>query len=174
MILYVILCPLVIHDSRMQQKYLVYKHEASGDYLVRTTAYSLPEHLHGHVDVVQPTTMFGRFRPDRSTVVLLEGDSPGPVPQGQITDPKTGLTVDASCNTTITIKCLQQLYNTTGYIPSQLGNGIGITGYLEQYANFDDLQRFYADQRPDALNTTFKLVKVNSKAFFLSIRLFRH
>lgn len=38
---------------------------------------------------------------------------------------------------------------------------IGITGYLDQFANMEDLQLFYADQRPDALNSSFKVVSVN-------------
>ncbi len=30
-------------------------HDASGDAIVRTTGYSLPEHLHNHIELVQPT-----------------------------------------------------------------------------------------------------------------------
>jgi len=49
-----------------------------------------------------------------------------------------------------------------GYIPSASnGNQIGITGYLEEYANLADLQQFFADQRPDALNSSFKFVSVH-------------
>jgi len=73
-----------------------------------------------------------------------------------------GVSVDASCNSTITISCLQQLYNTVGYVPSaKIGNSIGITGYLNQFANIQDLQSFYRDQRPDAVNSTFKFISVN-------------
>lgn len=74
----------------------------------------------------------------------------------------SGGQVDASCNRTITITCLQQLYNAVGFTPSgKTKNQIGITGYLEQFANIADLQQFYADQRPDALNSTFKFISVN-------------
>lgn len=46
---------------------------------------------------------------------------------------------------------------------------IGITGYLDQFANMEDLQLFYADQRPDALNSSFKVVSVNGdKKYFFS------
>lgn len=82
--------------------------------------------------------------------------------EGQIVDPATGVVVDASCNKTITIKCLKQLYNAVGYEPlADGGNSIGITAYLEQYANKQDLQSFYREQRPDALDTTFKTVLIN-------------
>jgi hypothetical protein len=44
---------------------------------------------------------------------------------------QSGVTVDASCNTTITVTCLKQLYNAVGYVPSgDSKNSIGITGYL--------------------------------------------
>lgn len=69
--------------------------------------------------------------------------------------------VDASCNSTITVTCLQQLYNAVGFKPSgKNGNQIGITGYLEEFANIADLQLFFADQRPDAINSTFKFVSI--------------
>lgn len=69
--------------------------------------------------------------------------------------------VDASCNSTITVTCLQQLYNAVGFKPSgKNGNQIGITGYLEEFANIADLQLFFADQRPDALNSTFKFISI--------------
>ena len=59
--------------------------------------------------------------------------------------------VDASCNATITITCLLELYNAVGYNASaSTGNQIGITGYLEEFASISDLQLFYADQRPEA------------------------
>ena len=112
---------------------------------------------------MQPTTSFARFRKQVSTLSTIE-HAPAEIPssQGQIVDPVTGVVVDASCNKMITIKCLQQLYNAVGYEPLADGrNSIGITAYLEQYANIQDLQSFYREQRPDALNTTFKFLSVN-------------
>lgn len=75
----------------------------------------------------------------------------------------SGGLVDASCNTTITITCLKQLYNAVGFVPSAKGNKIGITGYLDQFANIADLQMFFADQRPDAVNSTFTFISINGK-----------
>jgi hypothetical protein len=89
------------------QTYSVWQHE-SGDAIVRTTSYSLPEHLHSHVDVIQPTTMFGLFKPMRTTSHFDE------VPAGKaatgLVELASGAVVDASCNTTITPRCLRQLY----------------------------------------------------------------
>lgn len=158
--------PMDLYLMDSLQTYFVWKHIDSGDYLVRTTSYSLPRHLHEHVDLVQPTTSFGRFKESKSTLVWGDGTVTNELVnqlknQPPIVDATSGAVVDASCNITITINCLQQLYNAVGYVPSARGNSIGITGYLEQFANIQDLQEFYADQRPDALNSSFNFISVN-------------
>lgn len=149
------------------QEYHVWTHDASGEAVVRTTAYSIPEHLDDHIELVQPTTMFSRMKSLRSTfrfdstdqlqTAKIAADAPPiDVPSA------SGGHVDASCNQTITITCIQQLYNAVGFKPSaKNGNKIGITGYLEQFANIEDLQTFFAEQRPDALNSTFETVLIN-------------
>jgi len=147
--------PVSLAEKMLDTKYSVWKH-VSGDQLVRTTSYSLPENLHDHIDVIQPTTMFGRFKRDMSTIVWVDDSETPPVQNFEATvTPGFSVPVDASCNSTITIKCLQQLYNATGYVPKAEGNSVGITGYLGEFANIQDLQSFYADQRPDALNSTY-------------------
>ena len=72
-----------------------------------------------------------------------------------------GITVDASCNQTITVSCLKQIYNAVGYVPSQTkNNAVGITGYLEEYANVADLQAFYKDQVPAAVNSSYTFISI--------------
>ncbi|KAG6861868.1 hypothetical protein C0995_011165 [Termitomyces sp. Mi166 len=157
--------PVRLAEEMLDTKYNVWKH-TSGDQIVRTTSYSLPENLHEHIDVVQPTTMFGRFKRDRSTIVWLDEEAEETVQKAQsfatsITDPVSGSVVDPSCNTTITVNCLKQLYNAVGFTPKPASNNsIGITGYLEEFANKQDLQSFFADQRPDALNSSFRFLSV--------------
>ncbi|GLB34137.1 putative protein CC1G_01435 Coprinopsis cinerea okayama7 130 [Lyophyllum shimeji] len=152
--------PISLAEKMLGTKYSVWKH-VDGDEIVRTTSYSLPEDLYDHIDLVQPTTMFGRFKRNKSTIVWLD-QKEAPQTQNFKATVKSGpgATVDPSCNRTITISCLQQLYNAVGYVPKAKGNSIGITGYLEEFANIQDLQSFYADQRPDALNSTFKFLSV--------------
>jgi tripeptidyl-peptidase-1 len=110
--------------------------------LVRTTSYSLPTNLHTHVEMVQPTTMFGRFKPEKSTIFdldtateLLDTASKAlPLSLGDA----SGATVDPSCNKTITVSCLLQLYNAVGYVPSKdPRNSIGITGYTVGFPAFE-------------------------------------
>ncbi|KAF9266300.1 tripeptidyl peptidase A [Marasmius fiardii PR-910] len=150
--------PVSIAEKLLDTTYHVWKHVESGDEFVRTTSYSLPKDLHAHVDVIQPTTMFARFKGMKATIHSVEDA----VQNFQPLDISAGkVDVDPSCNTTITISCIQQLYNAVGYTPSaKINNSIGITGYLEQFANLQDLQTFYAEQRPDAVNSSFKFVPV--------------
>ena len=124
--------------------------------------------------------MFGRLKQLKSTIISLgedaviaELDPNAPA----IVDAVSGATVDARCNATITITCLQQLYNAVGVVPSASNNSFAVTGYLViiylvsvsfladlvqgQNANLNDLQLFYADQRPDAKGSSFTFVSVN-------------
>ncbi|KAJ6616255.1 tripeptidyl peptidase A [Mycena sp. CBHHK59/15] len=124
--------PVQLVEKILNTKYYVWT--KNGEYLVRTTSYSLPTNLHEHIELIQPTTMFGTFKKLSPT--------PEFVPR---------VTVDASCNTTITITCLKQIYNAVGYTPS-----------AREFANRADLQTFYADQVPAAaaVNVSFEFVSV--------------
>ena len=41
-----------------------------------------------------------------------------------------------------------------------MNNSIATTGYLEQFANFEDLASFYEAQLPEAVGTNFSVVSV--------------
>jgi tripeptidyl-peptidase-1 len=68
-------------ENLLQTKYSVFVHRYDGTSVIRTPEWSLPLHLHEHIDVVQPTTSF--FRPskrekraklaERSTDLVLDG-----------------------------------------------------------------------------------------------------
>ncbi|THH17744.1 hypothetical protein EW146_g3129 [Bondarzewia mesenterica] len=150
--------PVGLAENMLDAKYHVWQH-VDGDTLVRTTSYSLPEHLHRHIDLVQPTTMFGRFKKHRSTISIFEPDQPASTVTADLTN---AAGVDATCNTSITIKCLQQIYNIGDYVSNATnGNQIGLTGYLEQFANIADLNQFYTAQRPQAVNSNFTTILIN-------------
>ncbi|KAF5358921.1 hypothetical protein D9758_004865 [Tetrapyrgos nigripes] len=152
--------PITLAEKMLDTTYHVWTHDASGDSILRTTSYSLPKHLHPHIDVIQPTTMFARFKGYRSTIHDIDRSPSLPAYTGDSTN--SGAVIDPSCNTTITISCLQQLYSVpSDFTPSaHVGNSIGVTGYLEKFANRQDLQSFYADQRPEAVGSTFNFVSV--------------
>ena len=143
----------------------MWKHAQDGEVLVRATEYSLPAHLDQHIELIQPTTAFNRAKGQSTTSQFspdLDTANSSPSSDDKIYVPGSGVTVDASCNTTITVTCLKQLYNAVNYIPKAAhNNSIALTGYVEQFANFADLQKFYAHQVPAAVNTSFDVVLIN-------------
>ncbi len=134
--------------------------------LIRTTHYSLPEDLHAHIELVQPTTYFGRPKPMSTKLIIKPLNinltislNPTPPPPGHsYTDPR----LNVSCTDVITVFCLQQLYNTSGYNPAATNkNSIGINGFDGQFANQADLQSFYNAEVPAAVNSSFNTILVN-------------
>ncbi|KAI9455155.1 subtilisin-like protein [Lactarius psammicola] len=157
--------PVAQAEKMLGTEFRVWKHTQDGDVLVRTTEYSLPAHLDKHIELIQPTTAFNRAKGQRTTFRF--SPAPDMASSSLSSDDKismlgSGMTVNASCNSTITVSCLKQLYNAVGYVPQATDkNAIALTGYLEEFANFADLQRFYADQVPAAINTSFNVVLIN-------------
>jgi len=156
--------PVSLAEEMLKTEYHVWIHDESGDSIVRTTSYSLPEHLHEHIDVVQPTTMFARMKRMEATYFVAEDTKPVvdasqpyiPIPyayNGQ---------VNASCNASITPDCLKQLYNAVGYVPEATDrNSIAATGYLDQYANLEDFHLFNEAFVPEAADATFDVIYLN-------------
>ncbi|KAK0444858.1 peptidase S8/S53 domain-containing protein [Armillaria borealis] len=142
-------------EQMLGTEYGLYHHPQSSSYVVRTLSYSLPRELHQAIDVVSPTTYFGTLRSMRATS-FVEADI-----SDEVAD--ISATVPSSCTSRITIACLQALYNTTGYVPSATDkNTLGVAGYLDEYANRNDLQTFLQRYRTDAVGTTFETITVNN------------
>jgi tripeptidyl-peptidase-1 len=125
-------------EEMLDAKYGVYKHVDTGETIVRTVGYSLPSVLHEHVSVVAPTTYFGTMRAMKSHVLFQDPAD------YQVSTLKTGspqAEIPDSCLKDITPACLFALYNATGYVPTATDkNVLGVAGYLEQFANYADLQ----------------------------------
>ncbi|KAF7432698.1 hypothetical protein PC9H_004640 [Pleurotus ostreatus] len=161
--------PVKLAEQMLDTEYNVWRHD-DDEYILRTTRYSLPAKLHAHIELVQPTTIFARWKGLKSHLFYEDVEvqtktlaSPlmnvnnfnvvggGILPAGR---------VDPNCNYTITLNCLRQMYNIE-YTPQAIDQQrIGITGYLEQFANIEDLQSFYKMQRPDALGSDFEYFSV--------------
>lgn len=154
---------MIVSNSDIVQTYQVWTHSASGDVLVRATSYSLPEHLHDHIEVVQPTTIFSRFSSNRATYHSFRAITAASEPSSSsaLASVSGGL-IAASCNGTLTPECLLELYNASDYKPQVPGeNKIGVTGYLEQYANYEDYHQFLEEIVPYAVDSNFSTVYIN-------------
>ncbi|KZV69210.1 tripeptidyl peptidase A [Peniophora sp. CONT] len=155
--------PVALAEKMLDTEFHAWKHTESGDELVRTTSYSLPEDVHAHIELVHPTTYFSTSRAQKATFLLNDEEvTPPAANAARIKVPGSDVTVDPSCNTTITVDCVLELYNAVGVKPSaKNGNEIAVTGYLGQNANIQDLNSFYSQQVPQAVNSSFKTVLIN-------------
>lgn len=145
-------------EDLLKTKYSYFRDDKAGKTILRTLQYSLPAELHEHILLVQPTTMFG-MRPMRSWIQKIEE---APISPQEITYKTHGFNATA-CNSTITPACLQALYNVKGYkAKAPIGeNKLGVNGFLEQYAQFDDLELFLEQYAPDAVGGNFSVALVN-------------
>ncbi|KAF7332453.1 Peptidase S53 domain-containing protein [Mycena kentingensis (nom. inval.)] len=142
---------IAVAERMLAAEYYSWTHP-DGDTLVRATTYSLPTSLHGHIELVQPTTMFALSK--GLAPIIEEATSPNAAASAPPPPPAF-----PSCNpTAVTLSCIMQLYGAFGYVPrATRRNQLGITGFLEQNANKQDLAAFYRDQLPSAVNSTFKI-----------------
>ncbi|EJT98782.1 subtilisin-like protein [Dacryopinax primogenitus] len=115
-----------------------------GHTILRSGAYSLPHELFAHIDTIQPTTDF--------SIMRKHGALPMSDEDVTAIEYNAAATEWGTCNTTVTIKCLQKLYKTEGYVPRAVEvNRLGVAAYLGDDANLDDLNEFLSLQRPQAV-----------------------
>jgi tripeptidyl-peptidase-1 len=108
-------------EKLLDTRFYVFKHD-DGSHLVRTTQWSLPNHLHGHVQTIQPTTSFFRPRAKRSILKTLPVDeSFSQLNLATVASPDR-TTTSKSCNSSaVTSLCLRTLY---GKIATSLSDPI--------------------------------------------------
>ncbi|KAG8713176.1 hypothetical protein FRC09_019001 [Ceratobasidium sp. 395] len=146
--------PVARAEQMLNTRYNVYRH-TSGSHIVRAESYALPRSLDSHVDLVQPTTFFGKIHERElekraSTAFIMP--STGKEDDAAAAAPKEAAAVPSSCSSTITPACLRALYNK---------NVLGITGYLGQYASTSDLASFYSKYQTASSGKTFTVELVN-------------
>jgi len=146
-------------EEMLQTKYKMFddirtEDKATKRTVMRTLEYSLPSNLHSHIDMIQPTTMFG-MRPHGSSVDRIFAAPPAI----ELSNGRAVFNATA-CNTTITPECLAHLYKFDGYTP-KANSKLGITGYLEEYAQFDDLADFLQIYAPDKVGNNFTWESIN-------------
>ncbi|PWN28386.1 subtilisin-like protein [Jaminaea rosea] len=128
-----------------------FQHRDSGEERFTATSYSLPREVAPHIDAVFGLANFARGASFRAPYKMVMDD-----------DLEASSAAPSSCQfNLVTAQCLRDLYGTADYKPSGKGQFIGISGFLEEYANYDDLAQYEADQRPDAKGYKFSEVSIN-------------
>ncbi|KAI0838655.1 subtilisin-like protein [Hypoxylon sp. FL0890] len=140
----------------------VYNHVGTEVQRVRTLHYSVPEEVRPHITMIQPTTRFGQMKPQAIQVYeVIEQEEVAKFFKVAAKIPTQNLNVNF-CNSTVTPECLRALYNlgdTTA--DPNVPTIFGVTGFLEQYAQHDELDKFLEQFAPYALTQNFTTVSVN-------------
>ncbi|TFY57290.1 hypothetical protein EVJ58_g7104, partial [Rhodofomes roseus] len=141
-------------NDMLDADFSVFTHKVTGAQTVRTLQYSIPVDLAPHVDLIHPTVTFPVEVVNKAVPALAAV----PNPYSQAVAPDANIT--AVCGPynlpNITTACLQYLYGIPTTPATASGNGILVAGYVEEYANADDLKIFLERYRPDVdPSTTF-------------------
>lgn len=106
------------------------------------------------IQTIQPTTRFGQLHPQFKHVHNKIKAKPPANPTG----------FNASyCNLTITPDCLKGLYRFENFTAQKnQKNKLGVSGFLEQYAQFDDLSNFVKTFAPSSKGLNFSVVSINN------------
>ncbi|KAF7422431.1 hypothetical protein PC9H_010587 [Pleurotus ostreatus] len=149
-------------EKMLGTKYNVYHRPETGSYIVRTLKYSLPRDLHDHVDVVSPTTYFGKTEAMRVNSFMQPEVPTMQYDLNQFNADADAGEIPASCARQVTPYCLRLLYKTIDYVPGATDrNKLGVTGYLKEYTSNNDLQEFFKRFRPEALGTKLNITLVH-------------
>lgn len=98
-------------ERLLDTEYHIFEH-TDGSKVARAPSWSLPRHLHSHIDTIQPTNSFFRARGQASEAF---------VDSGVLADPSlktypVSSEIGAVCNTSsVTPQCFETLYKTKGY-----------------------------------------------------------
>jgi tripeptidyl-peptidase-1 len=152
--------PVSTAERLLNTEYHLYSHTEDGSHIIRTTSWSLPQHLHAHIDTIQPTTSFFRARA-LSTDYITSESEPWVSPTYA---PPSNETLDSVCNITrVSPQCFMTLYGTKGYTPlSNISNSIGFNNFLGQIPIRPDTRLFLELYRPDAVTAadTFQQLSI--------------
>lgn len=141
--------PVSKANELLDADFNVYTHTVTGQQVIRTMRYSVPPELEGHLDFVYPTVSFPnpRSRTPLVTTPLSMHRS------ANNATPTSGCLADG-----VTPACVYTLYHIpTSVRGSQSSNKLAVSGFIEQFANQNDLATFLHEFRPDLPGQQFAL-----------------
>lgn len=138
--------PVADIEQMLNTKYSIYRHD-DGSELVRTPEWSLPLHLHDHIDTIQPTNSWFRAKPKAYAlkVETLQDQKPATKLYSN------GSVSDVCVWDAVTPTCLRTLYGTIDYKTQSTDTNImGLVDYLGESNNRNDTYQFLSEHRPEA------------------------
>ncbi|TDL17184.1 family S53 protease [Rickenella mellea] len=134
--------PVKQANELLRADFTVFAHHETGKQAIRTLSYSIP--------IVLKDTWISSIRPLRTfpnpRKILPVFSSP--------INSVSNTAVPSSCASVVTPACLQALYGIPTTKATQSSNALGVSGFLNQFANQADLTTFLKNLRPDISSTT--------------------
>ncbi|RAK73518.1 S53 family peptidase [Aspergillus fijiensis CBS 313.89] len=144
-------------NSLLDADFKWYVNENTDIRRLRTLAYSIPDSVAPHVNMIQPTTRFGQLKPNRATM----RSKPKHVDEKSLASAVRAQNT-SQCDSVITPHCLKDLYNVGDYqADAKSGSKVAFASYLEEYARYDDLAKFEQRLAPSAVGQNFTVAKFN-------------
>lgn len=142
-------------ERLLDTEYHTFQHE-NGNRVFRTSKWSLPAHLHEHIDTIQPTTSFFRAHAQGVDHIVDDISAVDSVTANYHSTENNE--INAVCNiSSVTPQCFETLYKTKGYKVQAAGkNKIGFTNYLGEHPIRTDLALFLSKFRPFAVSVAKK------------------
>ena len=148
-------------EKLLQTEYHLFENSETGKSTARTLEYSLPAALHPYIDIIAPTIKFSTPSPKISDLITDFAAPSADFYASSVSDVHDGLDVVA-CNSSITPDCLKALYKFKHFRGSRRnGNQLALAGFLEEYAQHDDLAQFLGTYDPEANGSDFKTILIN-------------
>ncbi|CAK4033798.1 Tripeptidyl-peptidase SED2 [Lecanosticta acicola] len=165
-------------EALLNTHYYLFQHELDDKATLGTKQWSLPMHLHDHIDAVHPTNAFlrGSTRQEKRTkrsevaplglgehgipsfdeLVQIDKTEHGHMDVPDVMVLPSNAQPDEACNWVATSSvCLRSMYGTLGYeTRAPQDTSIGLVNYLEQTNNRSDIELFLRRYRPDAQGGT--------------------
>ncbi|XHG09611.1 Tripeptidyl-peptidase sed3 [Aspergillus wentii] len=141
--------PVFKAEQLLKTQFVHFYNDVTKTTVIRTLEYSVPREVHSYVQLIQPTTRFGHSGP--------QAGQPSLKPAVVGFDELTG-----NCSINMTPDCLRQLYGIFDtYARPDPCNRLGISGYLDQYARYDDFHAFMQTFAPNRTDANFTVVSIN-------------
>ncbi len=151
--------PISKANALLKADYNEYSVDKTNATALRTLAYSVPASLKQDLAFIYPTTQF--IEPASRSVPSFQIAD---LPRASKRSRSKRAAVADQCDTQITPECLLGLYNIPTTAASAKDNSLGVSGFLDEIANQDDLSEFLSVLRPDikdATATAFKTVSID-------------
>ncbi|KAJ5115027.1 polynucleotide 3'-phosphatase [Penicillium alfredii] len=141
--------PISQAERMLNTQFFYFNHHITHTTAIRSLDYSVPGHIHPHIQLIQPTTRFGHPSPQRTL----------PLNQPIVATSKD---LTADCATAIKPDCLRDLYELDSTTTSpDIRNRLGVSGFLEQYARHGDFDQFMHRFAPNQTDSSFTTVSIN-------------